>query len=64
MACGSCGGGARRVNKFRVTFNDNTQKDYLTKGEAEAARTAAGATRPVRLVSVTAAPPAPSTGTA
>lgn len=56
MACGSCGGGGRRITKHRVTFNDGSVKDYATRADAEAARTEHGVTRPVRAVSV----PAPS----
>lgn len=54
MACGSCGGGGRRITKYRVTFNDGTVKDYLTRGEAEQQRTEHAVTRPVRAVSVAA----------
>lgn len=60
MGCG-CGGGGRRVTKHRVTFNDGTHKDYLTRGEAEKARADTGATRPVRAVQVAAATPATGT---
>lgn len=52
MACGSCGGGARRVTRYRVTLPDGKHQDYLTKAEADAAREQLGATRPVRPVSI------------
>lgn len=63
MACGSCGGGVKRVTRYRVTLNDGSVQDYVTKADADAARTRQGATKPVRPVSVaiTAPTAAPTT---
>lgn len=50
MACGCQK--ANTTLKYRVKFNDGTTKDYATPGEANTARTDAGATAPVRTVRV------------
>jgi hypothetical protein len=50
MGCGC--NKSKSTTKYRVRFNDGTSKDYATPGEANKARTDAGATAPVRAVQV------------
>lgn len=59
MGCG-CNKGAAGTTKYRVKFNDGSQKDFATPGEAHTERTKAGATAPVRAVKVTAPDPGAS----
>lgn len=50
MGCG-CNKGAS-TTMYRVRFNDGSTRDYATPGEANKARTDAGATAPVRAVKI------------
>jgi hypothetical protein len=56
MGCGC--NKSKSTTKYRVRFNDGSTKDYATPGEANTARTTAGATAPVRAVQVNNAPAA------
>lgn len=56
MGCG-CNKGAT-TTMYRVKYNDGSTRDFATPGEANAERTRAGATAPVRAVQIANTPPA------